>query len=61
MTLREQAATILDATQEAASRKYGIHTDSARYTLAFWLDGGRVRTSYVRKLITYLKMIYAHT
>ena len=56
-TLREQAAFVLDATLEAEVRKYGTFTDSARNTLAFWLDGGRVRTAYVRKLIGYLRMI----
>ena len=60
MTLREKAASALDATHEAAARKFGLYTDSARDTLALYCDGGRVRASYVRKLIKYLRMIHLH-
>ena len=60
MTLRDQAAFVLDATLLAATRKYGIYTDSARAILALWLDGGNVRAKYVRKLIKYLRSIALH-
>lgn len=57
MTLRDKAATALDLTHDAASRKVGLHTDWNREVLANWLDGTKIATNLVRKSIAYLEMI----
>ena len=57
MKLRDQAAAMLDATLDAEVRKVGTMTDQVRDRVAYWLDGGKIPTRTVRKLVAYLRMI----
>ena len=58
MTLRDQAATALDTTLDAAANKRGIYTDKARNTLAAYLDGAvKLRASTIRNYVRYLRSV----
>ena len=56
-TLRDKAAAALDESLGIAVAKHGIYTDVVRDTLARYLDGRKVPTRYVRRLIAYLHSI----
>lgn len=58
MTTTQRAAKALDMTHDAAARKVGIHTDTARKVLATYLDGDcKLKASTVAAYCKYLEMI----
>ena len=61
MKLRDQAAVALDATHLHAQLRIGIYTDSARDTIAKWLDGRKVKIRYIRALVRYLESLPGHS
>ena len=52
-TLRDRAATALDLTHD--KEMSGFYTKQFRAYAAAWLDGKKMKTSFVRKVIKYLE------
>ena len=58
MTNIQRAAKALDMTHDAAVRKVGIHTDTARKVLATYLDGAcKLKAGTVTAYCKYLEMV----
>lgn len=54
MTLKDKAAMALDMSLDAAAANRGVYTDKARWILACYLDGAKIKASTVRALVKYL-------